>query len=135
MQWLFIHWIVYSVFRVIDCWSEHWCPMHSVVKLVTIIWLRMGGSEKLYWSVIQQLLNEDGSSIDLWLSRYVGVIAKEVITVEDDCNSHNKNDIDDMGVENDNIEGADIDEIDSVMTNKTDLMDPNVADRTQRVKV
>lgn len=129
MQWIFIHWIVYSVFRVVDCLTEHWCPMHSVVKLITIIWLRMGGSEKLYRSVIQPFLNEHEPSIDSWLSRYTQVIVKQ------DCNCHNIDDNDDIGVKNDEIERADIEEIDSMMTDNTNFMNPNVVDITQAVKV
>lgn len=40
-----------------------------------------------------------------------------------------------MGVKNSGIERADIKKIDSMTTNKTNLKDPNVVDKTQRVKV
>lgn len=147
MQRLFIHWIVYSVFRVVDCWAVHWCPMYSVVKLFTIMWLRTTGSEKLYWSIIQPFLDEHRSAVDSWLNRYGQVIGKEVINVsvltadfeetkddyiDEDDNSkiYVEDNVDDVGVKNNDTERDDNKESDTVKSNISDLKDPSVIDRT-----
>lgn len=54
MQRLLVHWVVYVVlFQAIDRLAEPWCPLHGVIKLVAIIWLRAAGTEQLYQRLVQ----------------------------------------------------------------------------------
>lgn len=69
-RWLLIHWIVYASYNVVDFVARSLLPMYDVISIVTVLWLRLGGSEKVYRSFIEPFLAERELVIDRWLERF-----------------------------------------------------------------
>ncbi|XP_015366883.1 PREDICTED: HVA22-like protein k [Diuraphis noxia] len=70
-QWrrLLVHWIVYGAFRALESLARPWVPFYDVLKICAIVWLRAGGSETVYQTVIRPFLAEHESDIDMWIDQ------------------------------------------------------------------
>lgn len=67
---LLVHWIVYATFRAVDSLVRPWMPIYNIVKIMAIVWLRAGGTETVYRTLIGPFLADNEPSIDHWLYRY-----------------------------------------------------------------
>ncbi|XP_060863685.1 receptor expression-enhancing protein 5-like [Metopolophium dirhodum] len=66
---LLIHWIVYGAFRAVESLARPWVPFYDVVKIGTIVWLRSGGSDTVYQTIIRPFLVEHEPDIDQWIEQ------------------------------------------------------------------
>lgn len=66
---LLVHWIVYGAFRAVESLARPWVPFYDLVKIGTIVWLRAGGSETVYQTIIRPFLVEHESDIDQWIEQ------------------------------------------------------------------
>lgn len=67
---LLIHWIVYSVVRVVDCAVHKWLPFYASAKIVAVVWLRSGGSEVAYDRFIGPLLTDNEAATDRFFGEF-----------------------------------------------------------------
>lgn len=67
---LLVHWIVYATFRAVDCLVRPWLPIYNVFKIGAVVWLRAGGTETVYRTLIGPFLSDNEPAIDHWLYRY-----------------------------------------------------------------
>ncbi|XP_022166182.1 receptor expression-enhancing protein 5-like [Myzus persicae] len=70
-QWrrLLVHWIVYGAFRAVEGLARPWVPFYDVVKICAIVWLRAGGSDTVYQTIIRPFLVEHEPDIDMWIDQ------------------------------------------------------------------
>ncbi|CAI6358657.1 unnamed protein product [Macrosiphum euphorbiae] len=66
---LLIHWIVYGAFRAVESLARPWVPFYDMVKIGTIVWLRAGGSDTVYQTIIRPFLVEHEPDIDQWIEQ------------------------------------------------------------------
>lgn len=66
---LLVHWIVYGAFRAVESLARPWVPFYDLVKIGTIVWLRAGGSETVYQTIIRPFLVEHELDIDQWIEQ------------------------------------------------------------------
>lgn len=67
---LLVHWIVYSAFRAVDGVTQPFLPFYGVVKIVAVVWLRAGGTEIIYRTIIMPFLAKNEPLADQWLNKY-----------------------------------------------------------------
>ncbi|XP_060845574.1 protein YOP1 homolog [Rhopalosiphum padi] len=66
---LLVHWIVYGAFRAVESLARPWVPFYNVVKIGAIVWMRAGGSETVYQTIIRPFLAENEQAIDEWIDQ------------------------------------------------------------------
>lgn len=66
---LLVHWIVYGAFRAVESLARPWVPFYDVLKIAAIVWMRAGGSETVYQSIIRPFLVENEPAIDQWMDQ------------------------------------------------------------------
>lgn len=68
---LLIHWIVYAVFRAVDCILRNWLPLYCWLNIGAVLWLRSDdNTEKVYRMTIEPFLADHEEIIDQWLGRF-----------------------------------------------------------------
>lgn len=68
---LLVHWIVYAVYRAVDCVARNSLPAYGLFSIGAVVWLRAGGgTDKVYRMAVEPFLAEHETHIDQWLERF-----------------------------------------------------------------
>jgi len=68
---LLVHWIVYAVFRAVDCAARGWLPAYGLFNIAAVVWLRAGGgTDTVYRTAVEPFLAEHETAVDHWLHRF-----------------------------------------------------------------
>lgn len=67
---LLMHWIVYAAFQAVGCLTQPWLPFFSIISIVTVVWLRCGGTEIVYQKLVEPFLSEHEQAIDQVIDKF-----------------------------------------------------------------
>lgn len=67
---LLMHWIVYAAFQAVECVTQPWLPFFPAICIVTVMWLRYGGTEIVYQKLVEPFLIEHEQAVDQVVDRF-----------------------------------------------------------------
>lgn len=67
---LLMHWIVYAAFQATEWITKPVLPFYPVISIVTVVWLRTGGTEVVYRNLVEPFLFEHEQAIDKILNKF-----------------------------------------------------------------
>lgn len=67
---LLTHWIVYAAFQAVVCVTRPWLPWFPAITIVSVLWLRCGGTEIVYQRFVEPLLTEHEQDIDQIVEKF-----------------------------------------------------------------
>lgn len=67
---LLVHWVVYAAFRAVDCVARPVLPMYNVLSLAAVVWLRAGGTDTVYQTLIRPFLADSEATVDQWFDGF-----------------------------------------------------------------
>lgn len=92
---LLVHWVVYAAFRAVDCVVRPVLPMYNLLSISSVVWLRAGGTDTVYRTLIRPFLADNEAVVDQWFDGFerarntvtstaAGLSAAAVAAVTDD---------------------------------------------------